>query len=83
MASHGAAQATDDTVAARAQAALAAELPAMPLEPEHRIITHYDLARFWIIHGERGCAFAQWIESHRLLGRFQPFSRDGRLSGGS
>jgi tetratricopeptide (TPR) repeat protein len=46
------------------------------LLPEHRIMAQYDLARFWSAQGERDRAFAHWIEGHRLLARFQPFSRD-------
>ncbi len=66
-----------DHAAARAHAAsMEAALDAVPLVPEHRIIAHYDLARFWLAQGEHARAFAQWTQGHRLLGRFQPFSRD-------
>ncbi|MFO1028362.1 MAG: sulfotransferase [Acetobacteraceae bacterium] len=71
------AQAAGDADTARRHAeALAAELPTAPLVPEHRIIAHYDLARFWLTHGERTRAFGHWTEGHALLRRFQPFSRD-------
>jgi len=43
--------------------------------PEHRIIGHFDLAQFHHRRGEKDDAFANWIGGHRLLGRFQPFSR--------
>jgi len=45
------------------------------LVPEHRIMAHYDLAKFWSGQGDSGRAFQHWREGHRLLGRFQPFSR--------
>jgi tetratricopeptide (TPR) repeat protein len=43
--------------------------------PEHCIMAHYDLARFWSSRGERAAAFAHWQEGHKLLRRSQPFSR--------
>jgi Flp pilus assembly protein TadD len=43
--------------------------------PEHRIMGHYDLARFWSGLRNRDRAFPHWIAGHRLLSRFQPFSR--------
>lgn len=45
------------------------------LVPEHRIMARFDLARFWSRQREPDRAFPQWREGHRLLGRFQPFSR--------
>jgi len=45
------------------------------LIPEHRIMGHFDLARFWSQQREPDRAFPQWTAGHRLLGRFQPFSR--------
>ena len=42
---------------------------------EHRVIAHFDLARFRDEHGEAGAAFAHWRAGHRLLARLQPFSR--------
>jgi tetratricopeptide (TPR) repeat protein len=46
------------------------------LLPEHRVITRFDLARFWSQQGEPDKAFAHWTEGHRLLSRSEPFSRD-------
>jgi tetratricopeptide (TPR) repeat protein len=45
------------------------------LVPEHRVMAHFDLARFWSQRREADHAFPHWIEGHRLLGRMQPFSR--------
>jgi predicted O-linked N-acetylglucosamine transferase (SPINDLY family) len=45
--------------------------------PEHRIIADFDLARFERRRGRLGAAFAHWTRAHRLLARFQPFSRAG------
>jgi hypothetical protein len=44
--------------------------------PEHRIMGHFDLARFWSRQGRPERTFSHYIEGHRLLSRFQPFSRD-------
>jgi tetratricopeptide (TPR) repeat protein len=46
------------------------------LVPEHRIMAQFDLAKFWSQQGMADRAFAFWVEGHRLLGRFQPFSRE-------
>ena len=46
------------------------------LVPEHQIMAHYDLARFWNKQHDPDRTFANWVAGHRLLGRFQPFSRD-------
>jgi tetratricopeptide (TPR) repeat protein len=46
------------------------------LVPEHRIMGHFDIARFWSQQREPDRAFPHWTEGHRLLGRFQPFSRE-------
>jgi Flp pilus assembly protein TadD len=43
--------------------------------PEHRIMGHFELARFWTGQSEPDRAFPHWVEGHRLLGRIQPFSR--------
>jgi tetratricopeptide (TPR) repeat protein len=67
-----------DIAAARGHAATMALLlegPAAVL-PEHRIMGHYDLAKFWSGLGERDRAFAHWTAGHRLLSGFQPFSRE-------
>jgi tetratricopeptide (TPR) repeat protein len=45
------------------------------LVPEHRIMSHYNLAKFWSAQGETARAFQHWRSGHRLLGRMQPFSR--------
>lgn len=44
--------------------------------PEHRLISWYHLARFWLRMGDPHRAFDAWTEGHRELARFQPFSRD-------
>jgi tetratricopeptide (TPR) repeat protein len=44
--------------------------------PEHRIMGHFDLARFWAQQREPDRTFRHWTEGHRLIGGFQPFSRD-------
>ena len=66
-----------DAVAARANAAEMERLIAATpgLVPEHRIMAHFDLAKFWSAQGEPNRAFPHWGEGHRLIGRFQPFSR--------
>lgn len=51
---------------------------ASALLPENRIMSHFDLAKFWTTQGEPDRAFPCWVEGHRLLGRFQPFSRQQR-----
>lgn len=56
------------------EAALAVMGPAAVLE--HRIMAHYDLAKFWSREGEDARAFAQWRAGHALLKSFQPFSRE-------
>jgi Flp pilus assembly protein TadD len=43
--------------------------------PEHQIMGHYDLAKFWSGLGEVERAFTHWTAGHRLLARFQPFAR--------
>lgn len=43
---------------------------------EHRIMGHYDLAKFWSSAGERSVAFAHWTAAHKVLRTIQPFSRD-------
>jgi Tfp pilus assembly protein PilF len=44
--------------------------------PEHRIMGHYDLAKFWSGQGEPRRAFSHWTQGHALLKIGQPFSRD-------
>ena len=57
--------------------AMAAALDAMGPHgvPEHRVMGHYDLAKFRSGRGEHARAFAHWREGHRLLASSQPFSR--------
>jgi Flp pilus assembly protein TadD len=43
--------------------------------PEHRIMGHYDLGKFWSGLREPDRAFPHWVIGHSLLSRFQPFSR--------
>jgi tetratricopeptide (TPR) repeat protein len=65
-----------------ARAGRAAERMAVALEsmgpgamPEHRIMAHCDLARFWSGHNDPAEAFAHWRAGHDLLRQSQPFSR--------
>jgi hypothetical protein len=44
--------------------------------PEHQIMAHYDLAKFWSGQNEHDAAFNHWQAGHALLRRFQPFSRE-------
>jgi hypothetical protein len=44
--------------------------------PEHQIMAHYDLAKFWSGRGAHATAFCHWQAGHALLRRFQPFSRE-------
>ncbi len=44
--------------------------------PEHAIMARFDLAKFWSAQGAPSRAFAHWVEGHKLLARFQPFSRE-------
>jgi tetratricopeptide (TPR) repeat protein len=46
------------------------------LVPEHRIMAHFDLGRFWSTQRDSDRTFANWGAGHRLLSRFQPFSRE-------
>jgi tetratricopeptide (TPR) repeat protein len=43
--------------------------------PEHRLMSHYDLARFWSARGENARAFGHWSAGHAILRRGRPFSR--------
>jgi tetratricopeptide (TPR) repeat protein len=43
--------------------------------PEHQIMGHYDLAKFWSGQNEHPTAFAHWQAGHVLLRRSAPFSR--------
>jgi hypothetical protein len=44
--------------------------------PEHQIMAHYDLAKFWSGNAAPARAFPHWVAGHKLLARSQPFSRD-------
>jgi tetratricopeptide (TPR) repeat protein len=48
--------------------------------PEHRIMAHYDLAKFWSGQNRHDTAFAHWMQGHALLKRMQPFSRAEHLA---
>jgi hypothetical protein len=68
-----------DGAGAREQARqMAAALAAMGPEavPEHQIMAHYDLAKFWSGQNDHDTAFGHWQAGHALLRRFQPFSRE-------
>lgn len=43
--------------------------------PEHRIMGHYDLAKFWSGQNDPQAAFTHWQAGHALLRHSQPFSR--------
>ena len=67
----------DEAGAVAAAADMAAAITAMGPDavPEHRIMAHYDLAKFWSGLGGTQAAFMHWQEGHRLLRVSQPFSR--------
>ncbi len=44
--------------------------------PEHRLMAHFDLAKFWSGRNEHRRAIGHWTEGHALLKPTQPFSRD-------
>ena len=48
--------------------------------PEHRIMGHFDLAKFWSGQDDHARAFRQWVAGHTLLGPIQPFSRAGHAA---
>jgi Tfp pilus assembly protein PilF len=64
--------------AAQVEAALGAMGP--EAVPEHRIMAHYDLAKFWSGQNDHPRAFANWAAGHALLKHSQPFSRDAHLA---
>jgi Tfp pilus assembly protein PilF len=43
--------------------------------PEHRIMAHFDLAKFWSGRNDHARAFRHWTQGHALLKTSQPFSR--------
>jgi tetratricopeptide (TPR) repeat protein len=69
--------ARDARSAATAARDMAAAIPLMGAGcvPEHRIMAHYDLARYHSGIGETQAAFAHWSAGHSLLRISQPFSR--------
>ena len=72
-----------DGAGAREQAEqMAAALAAVGPEPvpEHQIMAHYDLAKFWSGQNEHDTAFGHWQAGHALLRRFQPFSREAHAA---
>jgi tetratricopeptide (TPR) repeat protein len=71
------AAAAGDEAAARAAARdMAAALrESTAMVPEHAIMAHYDLAKFWSQRGDHDSAFQHWVRGHKELARFQPFSR--------
>jgi Flp pilus assembly protein TadD len=77
------AEAAGDDGAALAQAAAMQQaLEAMGAEglPEHRIMGHYDLAKFWSARRQPAAAFSHWQKGHALLRLMQPFSRTDHLA---
>ncbi len=60
--------------AARMETALGAMGP--DAVPEHQIMAHYDLAKFWSGNAAPSRAFTHWVAGHKLLSRSQPFSRE-------
>ncbi len=68
----------DLAVAGREAERMAAALWAMGPDavPEHQIMAHYDLAKFWSGQNDPAAAVAHWQAGHTLLRRSQPFSRE-------
>jgi Tfp pilus assembly protein PilF/hemolysin-activating ACP:hemolysin acyltransferase len=48
--------------------------------PEHRIMAHFDLAKFWSGRNDRARAFRHWKQGHALLKPSQPFSRENHAA---
>jgi len=73
-----AAAAGDEAAARQAAREIAAALRGNnAMVPEHAIMAHYDLAKFWTQRGDHNSAFTHWVQGHKQLARFQPFSRAG------
>ena len=72
----------DATAAGVAATAMEAALDVMGPDaiPEHRLMAHYDLAKFRSGRGEHARAFAHWSAAHALLAPSQPFSRADHLA---
>ncbi|MGH7210873.1 MAG: sulfotransferase family protein, partial [Acetobacteraceae bacterium] len=60
---------------AEAMAAALAGTRAQVALPEHRIMAHFDLAKFYAHVRDPDRAFGAWTGGHRELARLQPFSR--------
>jgi tetratricopeptide (TPR) repeat protein len=58
-----------------AAAAMAEALKSPAILPEHRIMAHYDLAKFFSQTNNATLAFVHWQAGHDLLAKIQPFSR--------
>lgn len=43
--------------------------------PEHGIMAHYDLAKFWSLLKDSERSMTNWVKAHKLISRFQPFLR--------
>ena len=73
------ARAENDTARAEIEAermeAVLAEFGALAT-PEHRVMAHFDLAKFWSGSNDPRRAMRHWTEGHALLKPSQPFSRD-------
>jgi Flp pilus assembly protein TadD len=65
----------DDDALTQAIAAMTQALRTPGLLPEHRIMAHYDLARFHVQRDDSENAFLHWQHGHDLLAKMQPFSR--------
>jgi Tfp pilus assembly protein PilF len=48
--------------------------------PEHRIMAHFDLAKFWSGRNDQPRAFRHWTQGHALLKVSQPFSRENHAA---
>jgi len=71
-----AAAAGDEAAARQAAREIAEALrDSTAMVPEHAIMAHYDLAKFWSQRGGHDSAFGHWVRGHKELARFQPFSR--------
>jgi tetratricopeptide (TPR) repeat protein len=61
--------------AAQVARVMAQALQAPEMLPEHRIMAHYDLAKFHAQNGGPAQAFEHWQSGHDLRAKMQPFSR--------
>jgi Flp pilus assembly protein TadD len=65
----------DEAALTRAITAMTQALHTQGMLPEHRIMAHYDLARFHLQRNDSPNAFLHWQHGHDLLAKMQPFSR--------